>query len=389
MENVQTWPASVSAGVHTAKIYRCVTNARWTTYTICWKEGLITRKRSLSDPNAALREAHKIVGHLHDTGGPYTPPPRTLRYYQTQEQKAGKPLDQVVEEYTRLAAAAAPGTVTLAHAAEEYFTHTRSTGVCSQYIASLGSYLGPIISNPALKNRSLSSITTKDLDDAIQARWENNRTRNNCRTSLTSFFAWARDHQGYLPKGQPTVAQALPKRQIEIKEPEIYSPEELQKILKEATPEAIPFLVISAFAGIRLGEIKRMLWENIDWATGSIPLQSATTKTRRRRVVPMTENLIAWLQAHRKESGPIIPVANPHTLLRGVTVERRHNGLRHSFVSYHLALNQQSYLTAEISGNSPRIMESNYKSIRLADGRYVTRELAQEWFSIKPEILVA
>ena len=126
---------------------------------------------------------------------------------------------------------------------------------------------------------------------------------------------------------------------------EIFTAAELDRILKAARPELVPFVAIGAFAGLRHAEIKRLDWQEIDLERGFIEVKGAKAKTRQRRLVPISENLKAWLAPHHQESGLVIPFVHSSKQLmwlvddanKGTTetpLRWKRNGLRHSFISY-------------------------------------------------------
>ena len=53
------------------------------------------------------------------------------------------------------------------------------------------------------------------------------------------------------------------------------------------------------------------------------------------------------------------------------------NGLRHSFISYRLALIQDAAKVALEAGTSPQMIFSNYREL-------VTADEAQAWFAVAP-----
>jgi hypothetical protein len=55
----------------------------------------------------------------------------------------------------------------------------------------------------------------------------------------------------------------------------------------------------------------------------------------------------------------------------------KHNGLRHSFVSYRIAVVQNENQIAMEAGNSPAMIHQHYREL-------VTVAQAKEWFSIVP-----
>lgn len=55
----------------------------------------------------------------------------------------------------------------------------------------------------------------------------------------------------------------------------------------------------------------------------------------------------------------------------------QHNGLRHSFISYRVAVVKNVTQVALEAGNSPAVIFSNHREL-------VTPQDAKEWFSIRP-----
>ena len=61
-----------------------------------------------------------------------------------------------------------------------------------------------------------------------------------------------------------------------------------------------------------------------------------------------------------------------------IAVEWKHNALRHSFISYRVALTQNVAQVALESGNSPAMIFAHYREV-------VDAKAAKNWFEIAPE----
>jgi integrase len=213
------------------------------------------------------------------------------------------------------------------------------------------------------------------------------RTRFNYARLLRTLFRFAQSRR-FLPK------DIDPMEGIDIDfdddgEIEIFTAAELDRILKAARPELVPFIAIGAFAGLRHAEIKRLDWQEIDLERGFIEVKGAKAKTRQRRLVPISENLKAWLAPHHQESGLVIPFVHSSKQLMWLvddankdTTETplrwKRNGLRHSFISYRVAEVQSADKVALEAGNSPQMIFKHYREL-------VRPEDAKIWFSLKPE----
>jgi len=108
----------------------------------------------------------------------------------------------------------------------------------------------------------LTHVKGVDVDKWLRDLGVGPRTRNNLRNSVNALFKFAMARK-YLPKGHDEMdAVAVAKdRGGEI---EIYTPLEMAELLAVASPEHVPFLAISAFAGVRHAELQRLDWANVN-----------------------------------------------------------------------------------------------------------------------------
>jgi len=233
--------------------------------------------------------------------------------------------------------------------------------------------------------KTLDAILVKELDQYLRGISECGRTRNNHLGYLRTFFKWAQKYGGYLPPG-PLKIEDVKKYPVEVVDPSdaLITPDELEKLLLAATEDVIPSIVIGAFSGVRNAEIGRLNWEDIRFDEKVIELSSRITKTQRRRMAEMPDNLVAWLQSYKGvKSGPIIPFP------KGVFKKRRRaatkaginfkkNALRKCFISYRMAICRDAAEVAEQCGNSVGMVQVNYKGL-------VTEEAANRWFGIMPQ----
>jgi integrase len=164
----------------------------------------------------------------------------------------------------------------------------------------------------------------------------------------------------------------------------VFAPEELEALLTHAEPDLIPFLVIGAFAGLRSAEIERLDWREVDLVQGHIEITAANAKTASRRIVPLLDNLKAWLAPFHRKTGRVFELSttsgNLTTRLQALAKRAgldgwRKNALRHSFISYRVADVQNVSQVALEAGNSPQIIFSNYRSV-------VTPAQAKRFFAI-------
>jgi len=145
-----------------------------------------------------------------------------------------------------------------------------------------------------------------------------------------------------------------------------------------------------AFAGLRNAEIQRLDWSQV--REDFIEIKAKNSKTNARRLVPISKNLKAWLAPRRKATGKVCFFANVNKQIVKLvgeinskgkkqklkdTFQWKHNALRHSFISYRVALTQNVDQVALEAGNSPRVIFASYREL-------VTPEQAKSWFAVAP-----
>ena len=148
----------------------------------------------------------------------------------------------------------------------------------------------------------------------------------------------------------------------------------------------VPGLAVGLFAGLRVAELKAILWENINFAARRIHVPKGIAKTRRERHVTIEDNLLQWLTPYRKDAGLVAPDGQKwrsrlDNVVKKAEVKWLHNGMRHSFASYHVAKYQDSAKTAFQLGHGrdTDMLEDHYKQLR-------TPEEAEQYWNIRPEV---
>jgi integrase len=223
------------------------------------------------------------------------------------------------------------------------------------------------------------------------------QSRKNYKTVVGTLFQFAveRGYASYNP------VEAIGDIRVRSGDVQIYTPVEIARLLeaaKEHYPDYVPVLAIGAFAGLRSAEIERLTWQDIDLKDRYITMDASKTKTASRRVVPISENLAAWLADYSKETGKVwkngsvlfykrqYSVASQTEVhadeKKGIKAEKpvewKANGLRHSYASYRLAAIQDAGRVAGECGNTAKVIYKHYhKLTKPAD--------AERWFNVKPE----
>jgi ABC-type amino acid transport system permease subunit/integrase len=241
--------------------------------------------------------------------------------------------------------------------------------------------------------------------------WLDLRSRKNRIAAWRSFLTWCRS-RGYLPDGD-TVADKIDVPAIPRTTPATWTPDELAILIANVAPEYMPWLVLSAWAGLRTEEIcpdpkskkSPLLWSDFLWDRMLLIVRPETAKTGHRRVIPICPALAAMLPHDRVgRVGPLLP---PHTpghsskeaqppklrangkmtkgkqAYAGIPAETtrlgklvggwRRNALRHSFLSYRSAQCGSIAQAAREAGNSEAIARRVYEDAKGADE-------AEKWF---------
>jgi hypothetical protein len=167
----------------------------------------------------------------------------------------------------------------------------------------------------------------------------------------------------------------------------VLTPEQLQRLFACADPEILPLYAIAAFAGVRWNEIEQLNWEDIK--ESEILISARIAKARSRRIIPIRPALAAFLT--ERGTGSVLPriysARRPSVrrldFLRARAEKQAglypwpRNALRHSFISYALAIDHDENRIALESGNTPDVIHTNYRAL-------VTREEAEQFWNIRP-----
>ena len=285
----------------------------------------------------------------------------------------------------------------------------------------------------------LEAVRGVDVDTWLRELKVGPRTRNNLRASIQVLFNYGIARK-YLAKDHDEI-DSIPLAKDKGGEIEIFTPKEMAELLAVASDDQLPFMAISAFAGVRHAEIQRLDWANVDKAAGIIEIRAGAAKTASRRVIPILPNLAAWLEDHWEEAGPVCSFTNMVDQFKDMTrkvnqvrraawatakgigeealkeaderaTKRRlaenkkqtgrrargsvlpagadtaaeegwapfawkHNALRHSFISYRVAETHDAAKVSLEAGNSPQMIFKHYREL-------VRPDAAKAWFGLMP-----
>lgn len=229
----------------------------------------------------------------------------------------------------------------------------------------------------------IEKIQAPDIKKFLNACKVGPRRWNNLRDQIVTLFRYARS-QRYLAKDRTTEAEDITKMKVARKTVEMFSPEDLQIIIANTRPVWMPWILISAYAGIRTFEVLRMDWSTMRWEQKLIDLPPEVTKVNERRIIPMCDTLIESLLPWRNAQGPVcvdkVPQREIEQIIAKVRKEDpafkwKHNALRHAFGSYRTALTQNVPQVALEMGNSIQMVKRHYLEAKTFDE-------GLKWFSV-------
>jgi integrase len=271
--------------------------------------------------------------------------------------------------------------ITVAQLAEEVLDAKRRDGRSAKYIDMLRLYFKRFCQDFA--NRLIADITVEELDTWLRDLPGSPKTRADYRANIGVLFSYAAQRR--MIDFNPVAFTTKPK--LIDRPPEIFKVDELRALLEAATrtaPDALPMLVIGAFAGLRDAEIKRLDWSEVNLGRGHIDVKAAKAKSARRRIVPIMPNLAAWLRPYSEMTGAVVPFAARGKLDRvrkaAGLARWPKNGLRHSFASYRVAaIDDGPRVAAELGHTSPQMLYSTYREL-------VLPEEAERYWKIAPAV---
>jgi integrase len=260
--------------------------------------------------------------------------------------------------------------------------------VTRRYLLNLRATL-PRFAQAIGENLPMSEITTREINAYLgDLRSRRNpetiaghATRLQARRFLSLLFEFAKV-DGYCERNP--VAGALKIKETE-SEVGIYRPEQLAELLRSCPSDFVPMIAIGAFAGLRSAELLRLDWRDVKLEQGCIVVSAKIAKSARRRIVHVRPCLDAWIRPLARVEGRVAPVDSfrPSKHLADAMAAAKltkwvHNGLRHSFASYHLAKwENANALALEMGHTTTNLIFRHYREL-------VIKSDAERYWNILP-----
>lgn len=215
-------------------------------------------------------------------------------------------------------------------------------------------------------DRKTRDISTEIVDDFLMHMQGSPKTVSAYRLTLSALFA----HAVRLKAAQSNPVAESMRPKVPKVEPGTLKPKQVAAMLHAASDRYLPALAISFFAGLRSSEIEELNWREIDFDEGHIEIKAAISKKEKRRFVPISDNLRAWLLPHRQAEGALIDSPQIHRTEREAAQAKAgiknwpHNAGRHSYASYHIAEFQDAGKTSFNLGHpNPTLLYNTYRAL--------------------------
>ena len=394
-------PIEISNGRDTVKIYGFTSRGR-PCYQLAFYRAGLRERRTFSDKEAAKREAKAILCQLASTAvatvkaitapdieslvaarsaldGIEIPLHLAVEGFAGAIRQLGTPDDPVaalqraISYYVKHHPANAKR-VPLKELFERYLESRKRIGLSAGYIGSVASAMRGMLKRFSPDECDLPS--GQEITAWLDEKYQSSTTKNSNLKILKVLASWAMREK--LTAHETITSVEFWKEPAS--EVQIYSPEELQLIMSKVPRSTIPFVTIGAFAGLRAAEVMRLDWVDINLERGFITVSASKAKTAARRLVPIQEDLKAWLKSHVQPSGPVVLFCEDriNQFLRAPGLPRKRNALRHSYISYRMSAIADTPRVVLECGNSPTMIFKHYREL-------VTPEAATAWFEIMPK----
>lgn len=251
-------------------------------------------------------------------------------------------------------------------------------------------------------DRPAHEIVRQEVEGWLREYTRTPKTWNNYVGMLGSIFEWGRA-EGYLSLN-PCEGVAR-KRAAREEEVEFLTVGQCEALLARAAAErpgavrrgadgqwikypledecfrdCVPMVVIGLFCGLRPDkELGRMTWREVKLESDLVIVTAGRAKSRRRRTVDLSANARAWLEWWLRASGfvdagpPPERHVCPRNLKRrwkrlrmacGLFDEWPHDGMRHTFATYHYAAHQNEARLQVLMGHtSAQMLHDHYRGL--------------------------
>ena len=258
----------------------------------------------------------------------------------------------------------------------EGFIHARDMAHCSRrYLEQLRVSLGSLARAVPMEAHQ---VTRSEIERWLNASGWAVKTRNNYLGDVRALFAWAAQ-AGHVARSP---CDGIPKHKEAEGEIGTLRLAECERLLNAVLhrPELAGYVIIGLFTGLRRAELEKLDWRMVSTDERTVVVTGASAKSRRRRVVDLSENAVAWLKAVCPDGVPAQgEVCSPGFDERWIVLREKlgygtkhdqgrpwpHNALRHTFASYHYAMHSnEAKLQALMGHRSADMLHRHYRALK-------------------------
>lgn len=357
-------------------------------------------QRSYGSEKAALKamaDARKTMAR-HGAAGALFSPGEMAEIVIAKErlEAVGASISDAVEHYLR-SGSAVRESVTVEELVRRFRAAKEDDGCSSRYLRQLGVSLGAFAKHCG--STAASGIVREDVETWLRSNSWSPKTRNNYVGDVRALCEWGRTRG--LIRTNPVVG--ISRAKLGDGEIGTLSVGQCGALLRGglARPDVMGFIVLGMFGGLRPAEIQRLDWSAVDLRARTVVVAGSQAKTRRRRVVDLCPNAVAWIKASKVErNGKIVGRwwDARWRLFRAAMgwdvgvgekgVKRRdskpihgpwpHNALRHTYASMHYAMHQnEALLQAQMGHENAAMLHRHYRALR-------TRSEAAKFWALRP-----
>lgn len=221
--------------------------------------------------------------------------------------------------------------------------------------------------------KRLAAVSREDVEKFVFEAGKSTRTARNRLTQAGTFFTRCRT-LGMWPLSRPFPTSAVKRPRLADKAPEIFTPSQGKRLLARVEkdfPRYLPYLVMAGWVGVRPSECVKVRWEAMDLENGILHLDTEVVgKTARERWPPLEPAVLeffrGWKEKHSPEATDRVCLSRSREelsiLARSMGMGWPADVLRHCAITYTLQISGNDYnKTAERMGNSPKVIETNYR----------------------------
>ena len=273
-------------------------------------------------------------------------------------------LPEAVEDW--IAAHLAAGRIALSAAVAAHVADLESLGRSPRTVADRRWRLGRLVA--AVGDRPVAQLTRGRIASWVASGPPRGRRDMFAAASALCRWAWERGHLRRNPMEslrKPPRAAAGP--------PAILTPDAAAALLRAAAghaPDMALYFAVGLFAGLRpVRELAGLRWEDVDLPGRRLYVPCGRAKTGRARAVPISENLAEWLCTVPAplRRGPVAPFSRAafRRCVEEAGIAWTPDVMRHTRVSYRLALGIDPAAVAAEGGHSADVMRRHYANLRI------------------------